>query len=299
MKLPCPKIDTHLHLLVEEPTGDTAKKFSGYRSMVPHLEELNIVKGVVLPGGESSEFLGTNEDARAIAQGDPVHYAWMCNLDPVDPDTVYDRLACYKQQGAIGIGELVINRRLDDPFLCAVFDAAGKLGLPITFHMSPQENYSYGVVDDPGLPLLEKVLQAYPDTVFVGHSSAFWIEISPDFEPTIRGRQAYGKGPVQPGGRIPELMEKYPNLYCDLSAGSAGNAILRDEEFGLSFLERFHDRLFFATDMTNVNAVFPLGAWLDEQAAKGTLSMEAYENICTRNAQRIYGLRVSETVMEN
>ena len=83
---------------------------------------------------------------------------------------------------------------------------------------------------------------------------------------------------------------QYPNLYGDLSANSAGQAIMRDPEFGLQFLETYADRLFFATDMVNVEMVFPLGAWLDEQLAAGKLSREAYEKICWKNAQRVFGL---------
>ena len=42
--------------------------------------------------------------------------------------------------------------------------------------------------------------------------------------------------------------------------------------------------------MVNVDMVFPLGAWLDEQVEKGTLSRETYEKICWKNAQRVFGL---------
>jgi predicted TIM-barrel fold metal-dependent hydrolase len=42
--------------------------------------------------------------------------------------------------------------------------------------------------------------------------------------------------------------------------------------------------------MVNSDMVFPLGAWLDEQAANGKLSRETYEKICWKNAQRVFGL---------
>ena len=71
-------------------------------------------------------------------------------------------------------------------------------------------------------------------------------------------RNQWGKGSVAPGGRVPELFAKYPNLYGDLSANSAGQAILRDPAFGLEFLETYADRLFFATDMVNAGMTFPL-----------------------------------------
>ena len=115
-------------------------------------------------------------------------------------------------------------------------------------------------------------------------------EMSADAPDTKEERNSWGKGPVLPGGRVPELFAKYENLYGDLSANSAGQAIMRDPEFGLQFLETYTDRLFFATDMVNTDMVFPLGAWLDEQVKLGNLSQDAYEKICWKNAQRVFGL---------
>jgi predicted TIM-barrel fold metal-dependent hydrolase len=156
--------------------------------------------------------------------------------------------------------------------------------------MSPEEGFSYGVVDEPRLPLLEQVLKSYPRLKFLGHSQTFWIEMSADAPSDKEGRNAWGQGPIVPGGRVPALFETCPNLYGDLSANSAGQAIMRDEEFGLAFLEKYADRLFFATDMVNTDMVFPLGAWLDEKVESGKLSREAYEKIIRRNAERIFGL---------
>ncbi|MFP6703460.1 MAG: amidohydrolase family protein, partial [Planctomycetaceae bacterium] len=59
---------------------------------------------------------------------------------------------------------------------------------------------------------------------------------------------AYPKGPVTPGGAIERLMERYPNIYGDLSAGSGANSISRDMEFGRGFLVRRQDRVMFGTD---------------------------------------------------
>ena len=285
------KIDLHMHLS-RTPQPRTEKMWvSDPAEMIPHMEELGIGKAVLMSTGESSQLpLTANADCCAIAAADPEHFAWMCNLDPVEQETVLERLARYKAQGAVGIGELIINRRLDDPFLETVFEAAGKLGLPVTFHMSPEVGYSYGVVDEPGLPLLEAALKKFPDTKFLGHSQTFWIEMSGDAPTEKEARNQWGSGPVVPGGRVPELFAKYPNLYGDLSANSAGQAIMRDPAFGLKFLETYADRLFFATDMVNAGMVFPLGGWLDEQVASGNLSKAAYCKICSENAQRVFGL---------
>ena len=288
---PLQKIDLHMHLS-RLPMPRTEQMWaSDPAEMLPHMAELGIEKAVLMSVGERVNVgVVNNEDACAVAQADPAHFAWMCNLDPVEPETIPERLAEYKAQGAVGIGELAINRRLDDPLLETIFAAAGKLGLPITFHMSPEVGYSYGVVDDPRLPLLEHALQKFPETKFLGHSQTFWIEMSGDAPTEKEARNQWGKGPVVPGGRVPELFAEYPNLYGDLSANSAGQAIMRDPAFGLQFLENYANRLFFATDMVNAGMVFPLGAWLDEQAANGALSAQTYEKICRGNAQRVFGL---------
>ena len=284
------KIDLHLHLTYRQIPKIGKMNLASGKNMMTHLDELGIGKGVLMSSGEKKVPFGNNKGNRKICKKYPERYAWMCNLDPVNPETVYDRLAEYKAQGAIGVGELTINRSLDDPFLHAVFAAAEKLNLPVTIHMSPEEGFSYGVVDRPRLPLLENVLRTYPDLKILGHSQTFWIEMSADAPDTKEERNSWGKGPVIPGGRVPELFEKYDNLYGDLSANSAGQAIMRDPVFGLKFLETYADRLFFATDMVNTDMVFPLGAWLDEQVKTGALSLEAYEKICWKNAERVFGL---------
>ena len=284
------KIDLHLHLTLRQIPKIGKMNLTSGKNMLAHLDELGIEKGVLMSSGEKGMPFGTNAQNRAICEKYPDRYAWMCNLSPKNPETVYDRLALYKSQGAIGIGELTYNHKLSDPFLQAVFAAAEKLDMPITIHMSPEEGYSYGVVDDPGLPLLEEVLKTYPKLKILGHSQVFWIEMSSDAPKDKESRNQWGDGPVIPGGRVPELFEKYPNLYGDLSANSGSRAIMRDEAFGLAFLERYADRLFFATDMVNKDMVFPLGAWLDRMAAEGKLSEEAYEKIVRGNARRIFGL---------
>lgn len=284
------KIDLHLHLTPFQIPKLGKMNLASAKNMLPHLQELGIGKGVLMSSAEKGLPFGTNAANRKICQKFPDRYAWMCAVDPKGREPVYERLARFKAQGAIGVGELTCNRRLDDPFLQELFAAAEKLGLPVTIHMSPEVGYSYGVVDDPGLPMLEEVLKKFPRLNILGHSQTFWIEMSADAPTDREGRNSWGEGKIVPGGRVPALFEKYPNLWGDLSANSAGRAIMRDEEFGLWFLETYADRLFFATDMVNTDMVFPLGGWLDEMVSTGKLSRSAYEKICFGNAQRVFGL---------
>lgn len=280
-----------MHIMTKLPIPKIGKfNLSSPKKMIAHMEELGIDKAVLMSSGEKKIPFGKNSTCKKICEAYPKHFAWMCMLDEKEEATVYDRLAEYKRQGAIGVGELTINKNLNDSFLQAVFAAAEKLELPVTIHMSPEVGFSYGVVDEPRLPQLEAVLRKYPKLKVLGHSQTFWIEMSGDAPDDKEGRNSWGQGPVKEGGRVPELFAKYDNLYGDLSANSGGQAIMRDPEFGLQFLEKYADRLFFATDMVNSDMTFPLGAWLDEQVEKGALSREAYEKICCKNAQKIFGL---------
>lgn len=280
-----------MHLL---PAGRVAENPAATPTeMLPHMWELGICKALLMSCGECAGAIpgGCNADCRAIAQQYPAYFAWACNLDyDGDATTVEARLAACRAQEAVAVGEFMINRPIEDPFLQAVYAAAGKLGLPITFHFFPTVGGGYGVVDDPGLPGLERMLATYPQTIFVGHSSPFWAEISGDAPTDPAGRNEWSHGPVISGGRLPYLLTRYPNLYADLSANSGGCAVLRDSAFGLAFLHRFSGKLLFATDMTQSDQTYPLGVWLDEQVRAGALTWEDYETICVRNAQRLYGL---------
>lgn len=122
--------------------------------------------------------------------------------------------------------------------------------LPVIVHIDyefdtgrkyPRPNYWYGG----GIEAFERAIQACPETIFLGHAPGFWAHISGDDQ---YNKVAYPKGPVLPGGKLIQMMRDYPNLYCDLSAGSARIALDRDHEFSRDFLIEFKDRVLYARD---------------------------------------------------
>jgi hypothetical protein len=161
----------------------------------------------------------------------------------------------------------------------------------LLFHIAPKFGGCYGVVDEPGLPRLERVLKAFPKLTFLGHSQPFWAEISK--EPEQRG--GYPKGKVTPG-RVVELMRQYPNLHGDISAGSGYNAISRDPEFGCQFLEEFQDRLYFGTDIANVPQKLPIVDYFHKLQAEKLLSAAAYGKITWQNASALLKLGSSNPI---
>ena len=181
---------------------------------------------------------------------------------------------------------------IDDPRVLNLFAACQACKLSVTIHIAPEQGDYYGLVDAPGLPGLENTLRRFPNCKIMGHSQPFWAEMSTDYGPG--GRNGYPKGAVHPGGRLPQLFERYPNLYGDLSAGSGFNAISRDPEFGYAFLEEFQDRLYFATDVclpTQADTVLVnLKRFLEAGHAAGRISDGVFAKITHRNAQRLLGL---------
>lgn len=293
------KLDIHVHLA----TKPCKFCFSAEERMAFD-QMLGIGKGLLLP--EAAVPAGSGEepdetaalwaetalkpmDAYAVCQKYPQHFAWMCNVYLDGTDAPYEELKRYKELGARGVGEFAQILRLDDPRMEKLFGWCQELDLPFLFHMSPNGG-SYGVVDLPGLPLLEGALRKFPRLKFIGHSQPFWFEMSqypPDL--TDEERNAYPRGRVVPG-RVPQLLERYENLYGDLSADSGGNAILRDPDYGLEFLDRFQDRLMYGSDTVSTDLHYPLGLYLDSLLHQGKLSAAVYEKICRANAQRVFGI---------
>lgn len=160
--------------------------------------------------------------------------------------------AAYHVHGVRVCGEWSYRTLLDDPRAIDLFRRAGQLGCPVVLHMDvpyrPDESGNlvyqtawYGG----GADQLERALQACPETIIVGHAPGFWRFISGD---EATDSALYPSGPIMPGGRVLDLLERYPNLWADLSAGSGLGAMKRDTGFARDFLIRYADRLMFGRD---------------------------------------------------
>jgi len=153
----------------------------------------------------------------------------------------------FKQKGVIGFGELKPRKKngdpgnlsLDDPAMKRIYAACAELDFPVLLHIDNRF-----AVDVPGLPALERVLKEFPEVNFIGHANGWWNSISGD----VKEFKGYPKEKVTPGGAAGRMLQEYPNMYADLSAGSGLNAITRDPEVGMEFLIKHQDKLMFGTD---------------------------------------------------
>jgi hypothetical protein len=110
---------------------------------------------------------------------------------------------------------------------------------------------SFGLQDDPGSPRLERLIQAAAETIIIGHGAGFWAEIGPVGSPVEKS--GYPKGPICNEGSLARLLRRYPNLYADISACSGFNALARDPQYGVRFLNEFEDKLLFGTDLISAS----------------------------------------------
>ena len=244
---------------------------------------------------EGGFHISSNYEIKSITDKYPDRFAWFCNLDPRQgSNTAYTDFTPYlrfcREQGAKGVGEICSNLYFDDPMMLNLLKHCEANDMPVIFHIGNMGG-DYGIVDDFGLPRMEKALQMFPQLRFLGHSQKFWAEISGDLTPALR--DGYPTGKVAPGGRLLELLRKYPNLCGDLSANSGYNAVSRDPDFGYAFMEEFQDRLFYGTDIcdpNNINSpMLKLAAFLDEGVLSGRLSYDAYYKISRGNAEKLLG----------
>ena len=289
------KIDIHVHAVPERFLLQQDGGYATPQELRHIYDRFGIEAGVLLPEGayaECSYDTVSQREACEMVRRFPQTFAgWFCNINPLMGLNATDTdLSFYLNQlikkGAKGIGEITFNRPFDDPYVCNLFYHAEQCGLPVTFHIGAPGGYDYGLIDEIGLPRPEKVLERFPRLKFLGHSQKFWAEIGGGL--TEEERNGYPQGKVQPGGRVVELMRRYPNLCGDLSAGSGCNALMRDPEFAAAFLEEFQDRLFFGTDICNPKNIddpmMRLSGFLDELAESGKISFTAYEKVSRGNA---------------
>lgn len=275
-------VDMHTHL------GQTWNKTVPLTAdgLLKWMDESDIAQAIVLPlvSPESSSYLLTSDFV--LEQTKP-HRDRLIPFCCMDPRTSYTggheglvaMLKRWQDAGAKGFGEHKPGVKIDDPRNMALYRACGELKLPLLFHCDNLRN-----MDAPGLPGLEKALKENPQTIFIGHGPGWWASISGGLTDADLG--GYPKGPVMPGGAIDSLMEKYPNIYGDLSAGSGAGSISRDEKFGRDFLIRRADRLMFGTDYLAPEQQVPqltLFRQLD-------LPAEVQAKVFRDNARRVLGL---------
>ena len=172
--------------------------------------------------------------------------------DPRRADAI-SRLLWAKETFGIKLcGEIKLRMAYDNPDAIRLYRVCGKEKLPVLLHLEDpwetnfyyRKDYWYGG----SIGALERAIRLCPDTAFIGHAPGFWAYISGDEETKDGIISPYAKTPVIPNGRLIRMLDEYPNLFCDISAGSGRLALERDPVFAREFLEKYSDRILFGRD---------------------------------------------------
>ena len=293
------KIDIHAHV---SPFPEYAPPLQSGAPMltaaqqIQFYDELNIEKGVLLPLTSSEYHYEqiTSLDAKYVADQHPDRFLWFCGVDPracgnTPKADISKLLMHYKNLGAKGVGELTAQLYTDDPLMDNFFYHCGECDMPVTIHIAPKLGDYYGIIDEVGLPRLEKMLKKHKKLKIFGHSANFWSQISADVDEV--SWNTYPTGKVT-DGIIAKLLREYDNLYCDLSANSGRNALMRDPDYAARFIEEFSDRLMYGCDIcaTFQKFSFDFNDFLDKLLDDGYITAESYYKLVRGNAERLLGL---------
>ena len=181
-------------------------------------------------------------------------------------------------------GEYKSRTMFDDPDALRLLRRFGELGLPVTIHLeygtdSGQSNYPwrdwwYGGT----IGALDRMLAACPETIIVAHGPGWWSHISND---DLFDKEHYPQAPTRPEGGVPEMLDRYPNMYADLSAQSGVNALRRAETYGKQFLIDHQDKLLWARDLFDSR--------LMDHIDKLALPKSVFDKLTYLNAQKLIG----------
>ncbi len=281
------KIDSHVHLgklLYSRPRLTP-------RDILNMMDELEVEKSCIMAidSPEELDYYFTTDQVLRACKQHPDRLIPFCNVDPrrqepedhdgipgFDPFPFIER---YVEKGCKGYGEIILGLWIDDFRLMKIYEACGKLGLAIVIHVD-----RYRGMDDLGLPRLEKVLKAHPNTDFVMHAQHWWSEISADI--TDEEKSSYPNRPVLPGGRADQLLQQYDNLYADLSANSGYYAITRDPEFTKGFFTRNQDKLLYGSDIVSKGQVLKNHLGIEEIDVDDTIKHKIFYS----NSKKLFNL---------
>ncbi|MHB0877739.1 MAG: amidohydrolase family protein [Anaerolineae bacterium] len=297
-------IDFHLHVGNFRMTGREAREPMTWANQLARMDDEGIEKAVFLPVYNTSPegmpfaLLWDQRSSVCDQVRDALEYPdriipfgnmdprWGPNLPDTDFGPVLD---WFQDHGCRGVGEVTANVPFDDPRNVNMFRQLGERGMLVTIESCVFGPGHYGYQDGPGLPCLERLLRAAPETVVIGHGPGFWANMAA--VRSIGEMDGYPKGPVTEPGAVARLLQSCPNMYADLSAGSGWNAITRDREYGIRFLNDLQDKLLFGTDVCFADAEgrMPQLKYLQQLRDDGNLSRVAYDKIVSGNGLRLLG----------
>ncbi|HEX3744809.1 MAG TPA: amidohydrolase family protein [Bryobacteraceae bacterium] len=280
-----PVIDTHLHLRRDPDACFT------------HMQGCGVSHAVLLTPASLEDAAQKEMEKR------PGRFVRSVSYDPARPDAVTVFRAALSG-GAISMGEIKYHLAIDSPEMRRLYDLSAELQVPVMMHIQDFPHFKGELPYNTGYPQFDKILKAYPKTIFIGHADLFWANISADV-PADRG---YPTGPIKPGGLTDRWLSDFANLHADMSANSGNNALSRDPAFSHDFVARHRNKLIFGSDCNCLDgngggvsqANNPEAARLEGKCVaretlatlKSVTTPEIFHQVVWENANRLFKLKL-------
>ena len=253
-----PAVDFHGH----PPALNSA---STIQSVVTAMDELNLQVMVQARGSSGASLTRQIQAVRAAGMQDRFVFFTTVDLRSIGPGSGA-RIASQLEQdvtaGAVGIGE--INKgfglstrkadgsrlQMDDPELDAVWQTAGRLGIPVFVHTGDPAEF-FEPLDFENERWLEMAI--FPNRRFNDRSRF------PEFNELMEERDrmlerhpnttwvlAHMSWYTQDLGRLGELFDRFPNVYAEV--GAVLYDLGRQPRFARDFFIKYQDRILFGKD---------------------------------------------------
>jgi len=264
-RVPVTKVDKPMFPVIDMHSHAYASSEEDIDLWVETMDHFGIEKTILLTGATGQTF-----DSLVNAYGKyPGRFELWCGIDfsgsaqPGWTERAVAELERCHRAGARGVGEITDKGlgaysaffskshglRLDGPEMDPLFEKMAELRMPVNVHVA-EPKWMYEKMDEtndglmngwtwridqnaPGVVLheglvaqFENAVRKHPNTTFV---ACHFLNCSYDL--SILGR----------------MMDKYPNLYADISARYAETAPI--PRFVKGFYEKYQNRLFYGTDM--------------------------------------------------
>jgi predicted TIM-barrel fold metal-dependent hydrolase len=284
---PEPIIDIHQHTNYHKRSN---------AQLIEHQRAMGVTRTILLPAGRPAKrpstadglnnglggvSAGGNDTVLAIARQYPKEYLFGAN-DVTDLPDAAAEIAKYLDLGAVIIGEQKFGVECDSKESQILYALAAEHRVPILMHF---QHGTYNL----GFERLFKMLEKFPNTVFIGHAQTFWANIDKNHPDQ---KMLYPKGKVTAGGLTDRYLSDYPNLYADMSAGSGLNALTRDEDHTRGFLDRHQNKILYGSDCADAAGTGTAcqGAQTIAAIRKLAPNKSAERKILYENAKKLFRL---------
>jgi len=239
---PGPIIDIHQHVNYSGRPDDV---------LIAHQQNMGVTRTILLPAGRPVKSPAThdgfsnglqaecsgNEACYRLAKANRRKFFFGANEVP-DIDGAVQEIEKYLKLGAVIVAEQKFGIDCDASQMQRIYQVAADYHVPVLMH------WQHGMYNF-GFERFHKMLQKFPHTTFIGHAQTWWANIDKNY---VTPTELYPKGKWTPGGLTDRYLSDHPNLFGDLSAGSGLNALTRDEEQTVGFLQRHQDKLLYGSD---------------------------------------------------